>query len=92
MTTPSDDRKSIIPDKMLPITEVAFNDWANDIQGQIDRMRRVITGFSAQLNDVQEAVKAMTNPADDMRDYVDQVADEQLAKHLEKESDTDDNA
>lgn len=32
----------------------------------------------------------MTNPADDMRDYVDQVADEQLAKHLEKESDNDD--
>lgn len=90
MTTPSDDRKSIIPDKVLPITEAAFNDWANDIQGQIDRMRRVITGFTAQLNDVQEAVKAMTNPADDMRDYVDQVADEQLAKHLEKESDNDD--
>ena len=90
MTTPSDDRKSIIPDKVLPITEAAFNDWANDIQGQIDRMRRVITGFTAQLNDVQEAVKAMTNPADDMRDYVDQVADEQLAKHFEKESDNDD--
>lgn len=90
MTTPSDDRKSIIPDKVLPITVAAFNDWANDIQGQIDRMRRVITGFTAQLNDVQEAVKAMTNPADDMRDYVDQVADEQLAKHLEKESDNDD--
>jgi hypothetical protein len=55
----SEERPSIIPDKFFPMTDAARDDLLKNTQNKLNGMRRVIAGFTTQLEQMEEMIKAL---------------------------------
>jgi hypothetical protein len=55
----SEERPSIIPDKFFPMTDAVRDDLLTNTQNKLNGMRRVIAGFTTQLEQMEEMIKAL---------------------------------